>query len=152
MSTQTLTKTDVVTPTATTRSAAVRVEEDLDARTPGLPTATLRLPNGTTHEVPEELVGLLMTAIRITAQGDAVAISTVADELTTSEAAALLGVSRPTMTRLVDTDQIPGHKVGSHRRVFRKDVVTFRSNQLKRQRQAAVELMQAVDALGLDED
>ena len=75
------------------------------------------------HQVPEELVGLLMTAIRIAAQG-AVAISTVVPELTTSEAANLLGVSRPTMIKLIDSDQIPGHRVGSgsHRRELRKDV------------------------------
>ena len=48
------------------------------------------------------------------------------DLLTTSQAAALLGVSKPTLIDLLDRDEIPCQKVGTRRYVRRGDVIAYR--------------------------
>ncbi|SEM85490.1 DNA-binding protein [Cryobacterium sp. TMT1-3] len=57
----------------------------------------------------------------------AVSVMTLPDELTTTTAAELLGVSRPTLMKLVKSDRIPSKKVGSHTRLVTADVLAFRN-------------------------
>src|SRR5665811_1063446 len=60
------------------------------------------------------------------AQGNAVSIVPVHHELTTQQAAVLLGVSRPHLVKLVDAGEIPHHKTGSHRRIYFEDLMRYR--------------------------
>jgi hypothetical protein len=45
--------------------------------------------------------------------------------LTTSQAAELLGMSREGVARLVDRGELPGFRVGRHRRIHRADLEAF---------------------------
>ncbi|SJM61129.1 possible excisionase [Gulosibacter sp. 10] len=60
------------------------------------------------------------------------------EELTTSLASAILGVSRPTLMKRIEAGEIPAHKVGSHTRINRDDLMRYRRSQEAR-RQAAIE-------------
>lgn len=49
------------------------------------------------------------------------------DVLTTGEAAKLLGVSRQHVVDLIERDELPAYRVGTHRRIRRADLLAVRS-------------------------
>ena len=89
-----------------------------------------------------ELLGALL-------RGEAVRIVPLEAELTTGQAAELLGVSRPYLVRLLEEGKIPHHKVGSHRRVRARDLLAYLEAYRKRGRELMVELIGEAQELGL---
>jgi len=80
-------------------------------------------------ELPVSVVHALVRMLDELAHGRDVAVLSDGDaqaEVTTSEAAELLGMSRPTLINLVESGAIPFHKVGSHRRMLLADVLAYR--------------------------
>ncbi|MFF5084380.1 helix-turn-helix domain-containing protein [Actinoplanes sp. NPDC000266] len=113
----------------------------------------VRLRTGDNSEValPPLVVDLLKQVSAVLDRGDGVAVSEVARELTTSEAARALGVSRPTLIALLDKGEIRSHKVGTHRRVALADLLTYRRRRVTQQREAYEALMADQDDLGIYE-
>jgi excisionase family DNA binding protein len=101
--------------------------------------------------VPSLVVDLLRQVSAVLDRGDGVVVSEVARELTTSEAARVLGVSRPTVISLLDQGAIKSHKVGTHRRVALGDVLAYRRRRISQQREAYEALMAEQDDLGIFE-
>lgn len=71
------------------------------------------------------------------------------EHLTTQEAADLLGVSRPTLVKLLDDGAILYTRAGTHRRVALVDVLAYREARSKRQKDAFERLFEADEAAGL---
>jgi len=94
---------------------------------------------------PGLLVDLLRQVSAVLDRGDGVVVSEVARELTTSEAARVLGVSRPTLTALLDRGEIKSHKVGTHRRVALQDLLAYRRRRVAQQRATYEALMAEQD-------
>lgn len=81
--------------------------------------------------------------------GNAISLVPIHAELTTQQAADFLGVSRPHLVGLVDKDLIPHHKVGTHRRIYFRDVVEYRKERLGKSRAALDALAEQAQKLGM---
>jgi excisionase family DNA binding protein len=80
---------------------------------------------GCRAELPGAVVGLLDEILKNMQAGKAVSIVPEHQQLTTQRAANLLGVSRPFLVRLLEEGHLPFHMVGSHRRVYLKDLLAY---------------------------
>ena len=77
-------------------------------------------------EIPAEIHQVLHQVVEAMQQGLAVTVVPQTMVLTTQQAADLLGVSRPTLIKLLDSDQIPYERIGTHRRIQLRDLLTYR--------------------------
>lgn len=89
---------------------------------------TLQADNGRADELilPGAVLQVLLDALAQMAQGNAVSLMPVHQELSTQDAANLLNVSRPFLVGLLEQGQMPFRKVGTHRRVLLSDVLAYR--------------------------
>jgi excisionase family DNA binding protein len=96
-------------------------------------------------EIPAAVYRVLHLVIDAMNQGLAVTVVPQSHTMTTQQAAELLGVSRPTLIRLLETNRIPYERVGSHRRVLLRDVLAYRD-------QRRAEQYRALEATAVDLD
>jgi excisionase family DNA binding protein len=89
-------------------------------------------PDGREIEIPEAVHELLLLILKNLQAGRAISIVPEHQQLTTQRAADILGVSRPFLVRLLENGDIAFHMVGSHRRIYLRDLLEY-----KRQRDAA---------------
>jgi excisionase family DNA binding protein len=94
--------------------------------------ATLTGPDGTQLELPGEVFEVLREVVAALAQGLAITVAPHQTVLSTSEAAQLLGISRPTLVRLLESGEIPFDKPGRHRRVRLADVLAYQQRSQRR--------------------
>jgi len=102
--------------------------------------------------VPRDVAALIGEILAELAAGRVVAAYPMHAELTTQQAAAFLNVSRPHLVKLVDQGVIPHHKVGTHRRMYFRDVLAYRARQEADSRHALDELSRVSEDLGLYDD
>ena len=105
--------------------------------------------DGATISLPGAAAGLLLDLLSDLAEGRSVSVSDADEELTTREAAELLNVSRPHLTKLLKEGEIPSHKVGSHYRVYRRDVLAYKARRQEQSEEAMQELTRLSQELGL---
>jgi len=91
------------------------------------------------------LSDLFVEMLRVISDGDAVTLVPIHKQLSTQQAADLLNVSRPHLTKLLDRGDIPHEKVGRHRRVKAKDLFDYRDRKARECDEALAELA-AIDA------
>ncbi len=85
------------------------------------------------------------------ASGTPVHVVSDEGELTTQEAADLLGISRTYVVRLIDAGKLPAHLVGTHRRLRAGDVVAYKARR-DRQLAGAAAVAEADIAAGVPYD
>lgn len=95
--------------------------------------------------VPGQVSDLIHRVLEAVASGCTVTIAATPDELTTTAAAAMIGVSRPTLMKMIHAGRIPAHKVGTHTRLRTSDVLDFVERRQAVQRVAFAELRELLD-------
>ena len=120
---------------------------ELLSRTPA--DAALVTPDGTLVHLPAAVHEVLVQVITSMRAGRAITIAPLAQRLTTQEAADLLGVSRPTLIKLLDEGKIAFEKPGRHRRIRLDDLLAYRDQRRQERGQALDDLVQQTAALGL---
>ncbi|WP_305788751.1 excisionase family DNA-binding protein [Symbioplanes lichenis] len=119
---------------------------------PDLPAAEVMLVrDGVAAPMPPELADLVWQLARSLADGDGVTVVPLPAELSTTEAAHLLRISRPTLVKALDAGELPSRKAGTHRRIAARDVLAYREVLIDRHYRAYEALMEYSDDLGLDQ-
>lgn len=101
-------------------------------------------------ELGGEIRDLLRQIIAIVAEGGTVTVGAMPEIITTTVAAELLGISRTTLMKHVRAGDLPSTRTGSHTKLRRDDVLAFRRERLRKQRDALNELLAIEDRLGIE--
>lgn len=104
-----------------------------------------------TVRIPRELAGLLQKVLAHVASGDTISFVSIPRDLTTSAAATMLGMSRPTLMKLIVAGKIASHKVGTHTRLRSADVHAYRQQLLGERRAAYEQLLEMDEEAGITE-
>ena len=133
--------------TAATESGVVFPPENLDAlldlaRFLELHTgpALLLGPDGEQAPLPEEIYRILVQVVEALREGKVITVVPQTQRLTTQEAADFLGISRPTLVKLLDQEKIPYDQPGRHRRIMFSDLLRY-VEQRREERTAALDRM-----------
>ena len=87
-------------------------------------------------EVPAKICDLFRSVLAGMQEGRGVVVVPVGEELTTKQAADLLGVSRQYLVRLLENEKLPFHRAGTHRRIYLTDLLAFRERRDGERRKA----------------
>jgi excisionase family DNA binding protein len=98
-------------------------------------------------EIPAPAVRMLVDLLVEMAAGNAVTLIPVHAELTTQQAAEILGVSRPFVISQLEAGNLKFHKVGTHRRVHFLDVMAYKQRMTSERKKALDELTDQAQAL-----
>ena len=102
--------------------------------------------------LPGFMVEYMLQVATHLSQGRGVTILPLHTELTTVQAAEILNMSRPHLIKLLEKGELPFHKVGSHRRIYAKDVLAYKDKMLAQRDAALSELTALSQEMGLYND
>lgn len=122
------------------------IKDAQDTVVPDQASLVLRLADGKEAELPADIQQMLLRTLTLIADQGSVSIGQLPAELTSTVAADLLSISRPTLMKWAAEGRIDSFKKGSHTRFHRDDVLAL-------QRRNAVARQSAFNQLRrLDED
>ena len=106
---------------------------------------------GESIAVPASLIDLVQQLVCEIAKGNSLTIITNEKELSTTEAAEILEVSRQHLIELLESAElpIPFRKVGKHRRLRAEDVISFKQRIDQQRLEALSELAEQAQELKL---
>lgn len=104
------------------RRAVEEIYEKLKGRS-----AQLIGPDGEARHLPDSVHAFLVDVLNAISSDDSLLIIPNNAKLTTVQAAKILGVSRQFLVNLLESGKVPYHKVGTHRRVYAKDLFRYKA-------------------------
>jgi len=99
--------------------------------------------NGKTEILPNNVYSFLCRLLGDLKAGNSVTILQSKAELTTVEAAKLLGMSRHFLVNLLSHGDLPFHMIGTHRRIYARDVLAYKSKRDSSRRKTLDDLSRA---------
>jgi excisionase family DNA binding protein len=84
-------------------------------------------PDGRAEILPNNLYSFLLRLLADLRAGHSVTILQNRHELTTVESSKILGMSRQFLIQLLEKGDLPFHMVGSHRRLYVRDVIAYKA-------------------------
>ncbi len=104
---------------------------------------------GNRLELPQPVFRQLRRVLKMMRDGRAIVMMPEEETFTTQAAANYLGVSRQHLVDLLEDGKIPFHRVGTHRRVYFKDLIDYDRDRNSDRRAALSRLTKQVDDAGL---
>jgi excisionase family DNA binding protein len=111
--------------------------------------ATLRGVDGEEMLLPSEVYEVLLEVVTAMSKGQAISVVPKSQRLTTREAADFLGISRPTLVKLLEGGEIPFEQPSRHRRVLLSDLVAFKQRRRHARRATLAEMTRSTAEQGL---
>lgn len=111
--------------------------------------ARLQGPTGESVDLPAFVCEALIDVVSALRRGDAVTVAPVSVRLTTSQAAEMLGVSRPTLVKLLEDGELPHERPRKHRLVRLDDVLAYREKGSRERRELLGEITRQAVVDGL---
>jgi len=106
---------------------------------------------GNRINLPEPVYRQLLRVLRMMQEGRAIVMLPEDETFTTQAAANYLGVSRQHLVNLTESQEIPCHKVGTHRRIYFKDLLDYDKRRNAERRTTLKGLAAKVDQEGFFE-
>jgi excisionase family DNA binding protein len=100
-------------------------------------------------DLPPSVVPLIRSLLKKLGEGRGVTVIADDAEITTQQAAELLGVSRPYLAGLIENGELPARKVGPRHHLLIADVLAYRAETKTKRREALRELAALDQELGL---
>jgi excisionase family DNA binding protein len=118
-------------------SVSTGVVKPRRVRTPSIDAGAMTI---NTKDLPVAAQNAIAEVLRIVANGGTPLVTGDKEFLTTSEAANILNVTRPTIISWIDEGRLSSHLVGTHRRLSTSEVHELRT-QIRKRQLAAIELL-----------
>jgi excisionase family DNA binding protein len=100
-------------------------------------------------KIPLSALRLLGDILKAMSEGKLISIVPIAAEVTTQAAAEFLGCSRPHLVKLLEEGKIDFTKVGKHRRIKFDDIMKYKKELKKQQKQHIIDIMNSDEETGL---
>jgi excisionase family DNA binding protein len=107
--------------------------------------------DGRRLEVPAPVFDALVQIATAMAHGQGVTVMPQSALLTTQEAADVLGISRPTLVRLLTEGNLPYEQRGRHRRVLLAEILAYRDRMRQERRESLDRMAHEGQAAGIYE-
>lgn len=105
--------------------------------------------SGVEADLPRSIRDVLARVADLLASGRGVAVVPVDQELTTREAADLLGISRPTLIKLLDAGEIAYSRPNSSRRIPLNQVLAYKERRSRGRKELLAEMTADAQEMGM---
>lgn len=110
--------------------------------------AALVGPDNSRIDLPPSIYDTLVKVVETMQAGKSIAVVPLMELLSTQAAADFLGVSRQFIVRELEAGKITFHYAGTHRRVYLKDVLDYKTRRMHARRASIDRMAQKSEELG----